>query len=148
MAGDGPIFDRINGIVRSLGLESRIHMLGFRTDVPNILRGSDFFVLPTHQEALGQAYIEAMAAGLPVIGTQVDGVPELIQDDVNGLLVPPRNPEALRGAIARMIDDPQLRQRLRQESQRITERGFTIGDMAYETALYYRQALQERGHRQ
>jgi glycosyltransferase involved in cell wall biosynthesis len=148
MAGDGPAFERIQGIVRSLGLEARIHMLGFRTDVANILRGSDLFVLPTHQEALGQAFIEAMAAGLPVIGTRVDGVPELIQDDVNGLLVPARDPAALREAIRRMVDDPQLRQRLRRESLRITERGFTIGDMAYETALFYRRALQERGHLQ
>jgi glycosyltransferase involved in cell wall biosynthesis len=148
MAGDGPCFDRIQEIVRSLGLERRIHLLGFRTDVPNIFRGSDFFVLPTHQEALGQAYIEAMAAGLPVIGTRVDGVPELIEDDVNGLLVPPRDPKSLRDAIRRMTDDPQLRQRLVKESARITERGFTIGDMAYETAIFYRRGLRERGHRQ
>ncbi|WP_050455513.1 glycosyltransferase family 4 protein [Candidatus Burkholderia verschuerenii] len=141
MAGNGPAFDRIKGIVRSLGLEQRIHMLGFRTDVPNIFRGSDMFVLPTHQEALGQAFIEAMAAGLPVIGTRVDGVPELIQDGVNGLLVPARDPLALRAALKRMIDDPELRQRLREESLRITERGFTIGDMAYETSLFYRRAL-------
>jgi glycosyltransferase involved in cell wall biosynthesis len=148
MAGDGPIFDHIQGIVRSLGLEKRIHLLGFRTDVPNIFRGSDMFVLPTHQEALGQAFIEAMAAGLPVIGTRVDGVPELIEDDVNGLLVPPRDPLALRAAVKRMADDPALRQRLRREGLRITERGFTIGDMAYETVVFYKRALHERGHRQ
>jgi glycosyltransferase involved in cell wall biosynthesis len=89
-----------------------------------------------------------MAAGLPVIGTRVDGVPELIEDNVNGLLVPPRDPASLREAIKRMTDDPQLRQRLRSESARITERGFTIGDMAYETAVFYRRGLRERGHRQ
>lgn len=148
MAGDGPAFERIKGIVEGLGITHRIHMLGFRTDIPNIFRGCDFFVLPTHQEALGQAFIEAMAAGLPVIGTHVDGVPELIQHDVNGLLVPPRDPVALRAAIVRMIDEAPLRERLRRESLRITERGFTVGDMAYETALFYRRALRERGHRQ
>ena len=58
-----------------------------------MLRGCDLFVLPTHQEALGQSYIEAMAAGLPVIGTNVDGVPELIEHEVNGLLVPSRDPK-------------------------------------------------------
>jgi len=147
MAGDGPSFDRIKSIVVNLGLAHRIHLLGFRTDVPNIFRGSDLFVLPTHQEALGQAFIEAMAAGSPVIGTHVDGVPELIEDNVNGLLVPPHDPVALRGAIARMIGDPALRQRLQRESLRITERGFTVGDMAHETALFYGRALHERGHR-
>jgi glycosyltransferase involved in cell wall biosynthesis len=147
MAGDGPLFGRIKGIVDSLGLAQRIHVLGFRSDVPNIFRGSDLFVLPTHQEALGQAFIEAMAAGLPVIGTHVDGVPELIEDNVNGLLVPPHEPQALRAAIARMIDDPALRQRLQREGRRITERGFTVGAMADETAHFYQRALQERGHR-
>ncbi|WP_321797771.1 glycosyltransferase [Caballeronia sp. J97] len=147
MAGDGPCFDRIKAIVDSLGLSGRIHLLGFRSDIPNIFRGSDLFVLPTHQEALGQAFIEAMAAGLPVIGTHVDGVPEIIQDNVNGLLVPPHDPVALRAAIVRMIDDPALRQRLKDESLRITERGFTVGDMAHETASFYRRALHERGHR-
>ncbi len=88
-----------------------------------------------------------MAAGLPVIGTRVDGVPELIQDDVNGLLVSPRDPQALREAIKRLVDDPALRQRLRSESARITERGFTVSDMADETAIFYRRALHERGHR-
>jgi glycosyltransferase involved in cell wall biosynthesis len=147
MAGDGPLFDSIKSIVDSLGLANRIHLLGFRTDIPNIFRGSDLFVLPTHQEALGQAFIEAMAAGLPVIGTHVDGVPELIEDNMNGLLVPPHDPVALRGAIARMIDDPALRQRLRDEGARITEHGFTVGHMADETAHFYRRALHERGHR-
>jgi glycosyltransferase involved in cell wall biosynthesis len=147
MAGDGPLFERIKGIVDSFGLADHIHLLGFRTDIPNIFRGSDLFVLPTHQEALGQAFIEAMAAGLPVIGTHVDGVPELIEDNVNGLLVPPHDPVALRAAIVRMIDDPALRQRLRDESLRITERGFTISDMADETASFYQRALHERGHR-
>ncbi|WP_061133668.1 glycosyltransferase [Caballeronia fortuita] len=147
MAGDGPWLERIKGIVDNLGLAHRIHLLGFRSDVPNIFRGSDIFVLPTHQEALGQAFIEAMAAGLPVIGTHVDGVPELIEDNVSGLLVPPHDPVALRAAIVRMMDEPALRERLKNESLRITERGFTVGDMAHETANFYRRALHERGHR-
>ena len=70
MAGDGDTFARIKALVERRGLAQRIHLLGFRTDIPNVLRGCDLFVLPTHQEALGQSYIEAMAAGLPVIGTQ------------------------------------------------------------------------------
>lgn len=146
MAGDGPGFRRIKGIVAGLGLGDRIHLLGFRTDVSNVLKGSDFFILPTQQEALGQAFIEAMAAGLPVIGTCVGGVPELIQDNVNGLLVNPRDRIALRAAIERMITEPGLRNRLRVCASRITERGFTVADMAYETVRYYRRALAERGY--
>src|SRR5262249_50327027 len=95
--GEGPGFARIKGRIESLGLTHRIHLLGLRNDIPNVLRSSDFFVLPTHQEALGQSFIEAMMRGLPVMGTRVDGVPELIEDNVNGLLVPARDCTAFPG---------------------------------------------------
>jgi glycosyltransferase involved in cell wall biosynthesis len=144
MAGDGDTFARITEMVESRGLRGRIHLLGFRTDIPNVLRGCDFFVLPTHQEALGQSFIEAMAAGLPVIGTSVDGVPELIEPDANGLLVPPKDPAALRAALVTLIDDPALRARLGAQGRGIIERGFTIGDMAGATVDYYRRGLRER----
>src|ERR1700676_1911892 len=86
MAGDGPWFEKIKDIVKRQGLADRIHLLGFRSDITNVLRGCDLFVLPTHQEALGQSYIEAMACGLPGIGTDVDGGPELNTHNANGLL--------------------------------------------------------------
>ncbi|MFM0053492.1 glycosyltransferase family 4 protein [Caballeronia grimmiae] len=146
MAGNGELFDKIKGVVDGLGLGRRIHLLGFRTDVPNVLRGCDLFVLPTHQEALGQSYIEAMAAGLPVIGTDVDGVPELIKHDVNGLLVPPKNPDALRAAIVQLIDNPELRIRLGEAGRRITEAKFGIDDMADETIDFYWRGVRRGEH--
>ncbi|WP_460900843.1 glycosyltransferase family 4 protein [Paraburkholderia jirisanensis] len=144
MAGNGDRFERIQSIVNGLALRKRIHLLGFRTDIPNVLRGCDLFVLPTHQEALGQSYIEAMAARLPVIGTDVDGVPELIKHNVNGLLVPPKNPDALRAALVQLIDDPELRTRLGEAGHRITEGQFGIDDMADETIDFYRRGLCRR----
>jgi glycosyltransferase involved in cell wall biosynthesis len=87
IAGDGGEFDKLKAMINGLRLSHRIRLLGFRTDVNHVLRGCDLFVLPTHQGALGQASIEAMAMGLPVIGTLVDGVPELIDSGVNSFLV-------------------------------------------------------------
>jgi glycosyltransferase involved in cell wall biosynthesis len=144
MAGDGPWFDKIKNIVNGMGLGERIHLLGFRTDVPNVLRGCDFFVLPTHQEALGQSYIEAMAAGLPVIGTDVDGVPELITHGVNGLLVPPHDIAALRTAMARLIDNPRLRAQLGVAGRLLTDASFTVDGMADETIDFYWRGIRER----
>jgi len=144
MAGDGPWFDKIKNIVDGLGISDRIHLLGFRTDIPNVLRGCDFFVLPTHQEALGQSYIEAMAAGLPVIGTDVDGVPELITHGVNGLLVPPHDIAALRAAIARLIDNPRLRVQLGVAGRLLTDASFTVDGMADETIDFYERGINER----
>ncbi|CAB3762188.1 glycosyltransferase family 4 protein [Paraburkholderia solisilvae] len=144
LAGDGPGLARIRGRVESLGLTGRIHLLGLRNDIPNVLRSSDFFVLPTHQEALGQSFIEAMLRGLPVIGTRVDGVPELVEDDVNGLLVPARDCAALRDAIVRLLDDPPLRTRLAAQASRIGERGFSVAQMADETIDCYCRGLAGR----
>ncbi|KIG01923.1 glycosyltransferase family 4 protein [Caballeronia concitans] len=144
MAGNGERFDEIKGVVDGLGLGRRIHLIGFRTDIPNVLRGCDLFVLPTHQEALGQSYIEAMAAGLPVIGTDVDGVPELIKHNVNGLLVPPKNPDALRAALVQLIDNPDQRTRFGEAGRRMTKDRFSVDDMADETIDFYLRGL----HRQ
>lgn len=146
MASNGDTFARVSETVESRGLGRRIHLLGFRSDITNVLRGCDFFVLPTHQEALGQSFIEAMAVGLPVIGTSVDGVPELIENDVNGLLVPPKDPLALRAVLLKLIDDPDLRARLGAKGRNIIERGFSIGDMAGATVELYLRGLHERRH--
>ena len=74
----------------------------------NVLQSLDLFVLPTHQEALGTAFIEAGAMGLPVVATNVDGVPEVVVDGETGVLVPPRDPAALAAAISRFLEDPML----------------------------------------
>lgn len=144
MAGDGVWFEKIKAIVDGLGLSHRIHLLGFRTDIINVLRGCDLFVLPTHQEALGQSFIEAMAVGLPVIGTRVDGVPELIDDGVNGLLVPAHDIDALRSALARLIDDAPLRASLGLAARCKTDGRFTVETMASETVDCYLRGLFSR----
>ncbi len=141
MAGDGPCFDSVKRMVNELGLAPRIHLLGFRSDVPNVLKACDLFVLPTHQEALGQAFIEAMAAGLAVIGTNVDGVPELIEHGVNGLLVPAHDINQLRTAMCCLLDDKSLRAKMGQAGRLITDVRFTVDDMARQTVDFYRRGM-------
>lgn len=109
IAGDGPQTRNLVQLIGELGLASRVHMLGLRRDVMNVLQSLDLFVLPTHQEALGTAFIEAGAVGLPVVATDVDGVPEVVADSETGMLVPPRDPAALAAAISRFLEDPMLR---------------------------------------
>lgn len=109
-AGDGPQQENLRKRIAELGLEGRVHLLGLRRDVINILKSLDLFVLPTYQEALGTAFIEAGATGRPAIGTKVDGVPEVIQDGETGLLVPPKNAGALAIAIRSLLADPSRRQ--------------------------------------
>ena len=91
--------DNLRQIAR-LGVAGRVHLLGLRRDVANVLAGLDLFVLPTREEALGTAYIEAMAMGLPIVGTQVGGVPEVVGDGDNGLLVPVDDSPPLAGRLS------------------------------------------------
>lgn len=116
VGGGSPLFEEIQAYVRERGLSRRVHMLGMRDDVPNLLEGFDIFALATRKEASGTVFVEAGAAGLPVVGTRVDGVPEMMREGVSGLLVPLDDVPALTQAIRRLIEDPALRSRMGRES--------------------------------
>jgi glycosyltransferase involved in cell wall biosynthesis len=113
LVGDGmPLFDQLQAKVSALGLADRVHFTGRRHDIGNVLMALDVFALPTHREALGTVFIEAAAMGVPVIGTDVGGVPETMQAGETGLLVPPRDPAALAAALETLLADPALRRRM------------------------------------
>src|SRR5690606_35338830 len=109
VGGGSPLFEEIQAYVRERGLSRRVNILGMRDDVPNLLEGFDIFALATRKEASGTVFVEAGAAGLPVVGTRVDGVPEMMREGVSGLLVPLDDVPALTQAIRRLIEDPALR---------------------------------------
>ncbi|MHB1950467.1 MAG: glycosyltransferase family 4 protein [Acidiferrobacteraceae bacterium] len=112
IVGDGPLARDLARRREQLGLVSCVELLGRRAEIPEILRGSDIYVLSSKSEGMPIALLEAMATGLAVAATNVEAVPEVIVDDVNGLLVPKGDRNALADAIARLIDDPLLRLRL------------------------------------
>lgn len=109
-AGDGPQAANLARRIAELGLGRNVHLLGLRRDVVNVLASLDLFVLPTHQEALGTAFIEAGAMGVPAIATRVDGVPEVVKEGTTGLLVQLGDSAALAAAITALLDDPARRQ--------------------------------------
>ena len=112
LVGDGPERDAIAARVRAYGLEGAVELAGAVPDASRLLTGYQFAVLPSHQEGLPNAVLEAMAAGLPVIATAVGGVPEILANGVTGLLVRPHAPAELAAAIARLTADAALRVRL------------------------------------
>jgi glycosyltransferase involved in cell wall biosynthesis len=95
-----------------LGLDDRLRFLGHRTDALALLTAADLVVLPSHQEGLPVVLMEATTVGATIVATSVGGVPQVITDGVNGLLVPPGDPDALANAVARLVDDPALADRL------------------------------------
>ncbi len=112
VGGGSPLFEELQAYVESRGLNRRVHMLGMRDDVPNLLQGFDVFALATRKEASGTVFVEAGAAGVPVVGTRVDGVPEMMRENISGLLVPLDDVPALTAAIRRLVEDSELRERM------------------------------------
>lgn len=110
--GEGRQRGQIESVVRRLGLGRRVTLHGAIQGSAEALAGLDVLVLPSDAEGFGLVLIEAMAAGVPVIGTNVPGIRDVIVDGVNGLLTPPRNPQALSDAIAKIFSDVPFRERL------------------------------------
>jgi glycosyltransferase involved in cell wall biosynthesis len=107
--GQGPLEGEIRALRASLGLEHSVELLGFRPDVLRVLAGCDLFALASHYEGYPIAIMEALAVGLPIVATAVGGVPDAVRDGVEGLLVPPKRPDLLAGAIEALVRDPQRR---------------------------------------
>src|SRR5256885_2278353 len=106
IVGDGVGFDEVKARVQQRGLESRVHLTGFRRDVPEVMAALDVLVLPsTRSEATSQVIPQALAVRTPVVATAVGGIPEIVKDGVTGRLVPPGEPDALARPILGMTSD-------------------------------------------
>lgn len=112
LVGDGPMRPEIEGAIGELGLGTAVELCGAVNEVWPFLARSDLFVLASRNETLGMAALEAMAAGLPVVATAVGGIPELVEHGHNGLLVPPRDPEALAEALSVLVASSEERRRM------------------------------------
>ena len=143
--GGSPVFEQLQAHITHSGLGERVHLLGTRRDVPNVLAGLDIFCLATRQEAMGTAFLEAAASGLPVIGTDVGGVGEMMQPGVTGLLVLLDDAQALQNALIQLIDSPALRKKMGQAGyDRVhTEGIFTTETLAKRTEGIYGRWLKD-----
>ncbi len=143
LVGEGPERERLERIVAELDLGDVVTFEGFVPDAAGRFADAQFSVLPSHNEGLPNAVLESMAYGVPVIATAVAGVPELIDDDVDGLLVTPGDSKALAAAIERLTADPTLRVRLGAAARGAWSgtRG-TAAPIA--TSTVYRRVLDER----
>ena len=112
VVGDGDLRDELVARVGALGLSGRVHFLGARRDLGNILAATDVFVMPSLWEGLPLSMVLAMGAGLPIVATRVAGIPEVVRDGETGLLVPPGQSEPLGRALAVLAQSPQERERL------------------------------------
>lgn len=139
IVGDGDQRAALEGECRRLNLGSAVHLLGARGDVPELLAAMDAFVLCSRTEGYSLALIEASAAGLPIIATDVGGNAEIVQHQRSGLLVPTADVGALTAAMAALAADASLRQRFAREAAQWAEREGSLDTMYERYLALYRQ---------
>lgn len=129
LVGDGELRSKLEESARELGIQDRVSFIGQREDIVPLLKSMHLFVLPSLWEGLPTVVLESMACGVPIVATDVPGTDELIQDQVNGVLVPPGDPQALADAIIAVFQQEGLRHRLVEYGRRSVQT-FSIAEVA------------------
>lgn len=145
LVGDGPERAELERLARELGLQDAVRFLGYRPDVPDVLRALDIAVCCSDYEGSPAAVLEYMDAALPVVATEVGGIPDLIEPGGHGLLVPPGDPEALAEALAKLLRDPAQARRMGALGQERRRAEFDLDVMVRRFEDLYCELLSERG---
>ncbi|MBZ0304773.1 MAG: glycosyltransferase, partial [Anaerolineae bacterium] len=140
LVGDGELRPQLEQ--QAHDLKDRVHFLGQRLDIPDILQASDIFILPSEMEALPTVLIEAGAVGLPCIASDVGGIPEIIQDGKTGLLVPPHDATALANALRKLIQQPEKMRQMGQQALETVREQFDLLHQVRATMNLYERLIQ------
>jgi glycosyltransferase involved in cell wall biosynthesis len=135
--GDGSLRGELMELVSSEDLQDNIHFLGTRNDIPRLLSMLDIFVLCSLSEGLPLTILEAMAAGKPIVATGVGGIPEVIQDGADGIIIPSDDPDGLADAISELLRDDGKRHDMGVKARKKFEERFTIQKMVEEYEKIY-----------
>ena len=139
LAGDGPLRLKLAKQIARLNLGARVHLLGPRTDVPGLLKIATVFVFPSRTEGLPNALLEAMAAGCPIIATDVPGCRDLITHDRTGLLVPYGDTSRLADGIRHLIRDTVMAKRLAEDASQVVNRDWHLDSTHRSYAALYEE---------
>ncbi len=134
--GDGQLRTSLAATIAELKLTEHVFLLGHLEDAAQYLRAADIFLFPSRSEALGYAALEAAQAGLPIVASNVGGIPEIVRDGECGTLVPPEDPAALAGAIRRYLAEP-ARANAHADAAQQRSQSFSIRRMVAATAAVY-----------
>ncbi len=124
--GEGPTLEAITQEIERTDLKNKIFLTGNRSDIRAWLPHCDIFVLPSIWEGASMALLEAMAAGLPIVATATGGTPELVEDGISGILVPPADPTALADALIQLLGSVELREKMGKAGYKLVNENFQI----------------------
>ena len=141
IVGDGELKENLNNLTVELEVNREVKFLGVRKDVKELMVSSKIFVLPSRWEGFGIVIIEAMSNMLPVIATNVGGIPELIEDGKDGILVPPENPKALARAISNLLENEELREKLSKAAYKKVREKYSINAYSVRMLDFYKSLV-------
>ena len=143
IAGEGELRESLEHQIKHLGLEKHVVLAGFRPDILSVHKAFDIFVMSSVTEGLGTSVLDAMACGRPVVGTRAGGIPEVIEDGVTGILVPPRDHHAMADAIVTLLKDPGLRERMGSAGLSLADASFSAERMVQDTIRVYERIARQ-----
>ncbi|MGH8132231.1 MAG: glycosyltransferase [Steroidobacteraceae bacterium] len=147
IVGDGPARGSLERLAADLGETHRVRFLGYRQDRIALLKALDVFVLPSSLEGIPRCVLESMAAGVPVVASDIPGCRTVVQDGVTGLLFPPGDVAGLASSLRQLLADPALRSSLAARAEALVRREFSAEGMAVRYAKLYRELAARRRSR-
>ena len=144
IVGEGSIRSDLETQARDLGISEDVVFAGYREDTDDLLRAMDIFVLPSLSEGIPMALLEAMAASRVVIASRVGGIPEVIDDGVEGFLVEPRDVNGLTETCLRLIQSPVMAKEMGEKARKRVERDFSAEEMAHRVASLYHELIKSK----
>lgn len=139
--GKGPLEAELKKLCHNLGIEGSVFFAGFREDLDRVLPCLDALVHPAEMEGLGVSLLQAAASGVPIVATEVGGIPEVLRDGINGYLIPPGNPEAVSEAVVRLLSDLEGARRMGAEGKRMAQEEYSIDAMVEGNLKVYKKVL-------
>ena len=143
--GEGELRNDLEALSAELGIAEAVHFLGWRPDVASVIDACDIFCLPSLNEGMGKAIVEAITMGKPVVASDVGGIPDLVVPGENGILVPPGDSDALAEAILNLRDHPEMRVRMGEEGKK-KALGYGVESMIHKIDGLYAGLLAESAH--
>ncbi|MCK4994897.1 MAG: glycosyltransferase [Candidatus Omnitrophica bacterium] len=141
LVGEGSLKNRISEMVVSMGLKDKVTFLGVRNDIPEILNALDILVLPSLWEGLGMVLLEAQAAGIVTVASDIDGIKEVIGDEKTGMLIPPADEKSLAQKVTTLIENESLRNLLIAQAKESVKEKFNIEVMTDKIESIYKKLL-------